>query len=335
MWRKALFQIPLKMSKIISKLAIMKSISCLISTLMISVFLSACNNKKEEPPRTQEEILAEVDVVQAIGKVIPAKDWTFVSSEGSGQILEIAVQEGDSVGVGQILFKIAPGTTALKIEEVEAKLSALQAQTRALSEDLAKAKVLEQELKSTYERTQRLLASQAETKEREQSDYSKWKQQQQIIASLNEQIAAQRASEKEQLSRVRMARQEAGEYLVKAINPGVLIELNAHVGERVNGSEVLAKIVDPSSIQIEAEVDELYANDVVKGQEVAVLTLGRSDTLVMGKVVYTSPILSNKSILYESANEAEDRRVRLIKIQVDSNASLAINSKVNLKIKLK
>lgn len=335
MWRKALFQMPLKMSKIISKLAIMKSISCLISTLMISVFLSACNNKKEEPPRTQEEILAEVDVVQAIGKVIPAKDWTFVSSEGSGQILEIAVQEGDSVGVGQILFKIAPGTTALKIEEVEAKLSALQAQTRALSEDLAKAKVLEQELKNTYERTQRLLANQAETKEREQSDYSKWKQQQQIIASLNEQIAAQRASEKEQLSRVRMARQEAGEYLVKAINPGVLIELNAHVGERVNGSEVLAKIVDPSSIQIEAEVDELYANDVVKGQEVAVLTLGRSDTLVMGKVVYTSPILSNKSILYESANEAEDRRVRLVKIQVDSNASLAINSKVNLKIKLK
>jgi multidrug resistance efflux pump len=335
MWRKALFQIPLKMSKIISKLAIMKSISCLISTLMISVFLSACNNKKEEPPRTQEEILAEVDVVQAIGKVIPAKDWTFVSSEGSGQILEIAVQEGDSVGVGQILFKIAPGTTALKIEEVEAKLSALQAQTRALSEDLAKAKVLEQELKSTYERTQRLLANQAETKEREQSDYSKWKQQQQIIASLNEQIAAQRASEKEQLSRVRMARQEAGEYLVKAINPGVLIELNAHVGERVNGSEVLAKIVDPSSIQIEAEVDELYANDVVKGQEVAVLTLGRRDTLAMGTVVYTSPILSNKSILYESANEAEDRRVRLIKIQVDSNASLAINSKVNLKIKLK
>ncbi len=313
----------------------MKSISCLISTLMISVFLSACNNKKEEAPRTQEEILAEVDVVQAIGKVIPAKDWTFVSSEGSGQILEIAVQEGDSVGVGQILFKIAPGTTALKIEEVEAKLSALQAQTRALSEDLAKAKVLEQELKNTYERTQRLLANQAETKEREQSDYSKWKQQQQIIASLNEQIAAQRASEKEQLSRVRMARQEAGEYLVKAINPGVLIELNAHVGERVNGSEVLAKIVDPSSIQIEAEVDELYANDVVKGQEVAVLTLGRSDTLVMGKVVYTSPILSNKSILYESANEAEDRRVRLVKIQVDSNASLAINSKVNLKIKLK
>jgi hypothetical protein len=86
---------------------------------------------------------------------------------------------------------------------------------------------------------------------------------------------------------------------------------------------------------IEAEVDELFANDVKTGQSVYISTTTHTDTLARGTVSYVSPILSNKSILYETANEGEDRRVRKIKIKLQNSGPFAINAKVNCQIKIR
>lgn len=303
--------------------------------LVCSMLLASCGGEKKEVPRTQEQLLDSVEEVQAVGKVVPADDWTLVTTEVSGKITEILVKEGDTVQQGQTLFVLSSGNADLDVEEARAKLLTLVADRQATLNDLEKAKLVEQELKTIYETTQRLVAKNAETKEREQSDFSKWQQQIQVVAALEAKLKAQEASEREQQLRLNKTQRELGNYLVKAAQRGLLTEIDAKVGQVANSNQVLAKIVQASDILIEAEVDELFANDVHPGMKAAILANGRLDTLATGSVIYTSPILSNKSILYETANEAQDRRVLRIKVQVEEGVPLTINSKVNVQIKIK
>ncbi len=106
------------------------------------------------------------------------------------------------------------------------------------------------------------------------------------------------------------------------------------MGQTINGTEELGKIVDKDNIIIEAEVDELFADSVKIGQTVDINFVGKPTVIGKGKIVYVSPTLMNKSILFETANEAEDRRVRRIRIEPKKNPSLLINSKVECKVKL-
>jgi len=113
------------------------------------------------------------------------------------------------------------------------------------------------------------------------------------------------------------------------------MDLTAHVGQSISSTTELGKIVNVVEPIVEAEVDELFAQDVKVGQLVTISQVGSKDKAIEGHVIYTSPILSNKSILYETANEGEDRRVRKIKIQLSTNNELAINAKVDCTIKIK
>lgn len=303
--------------------------------VVCATLMASCGGEKKEVPRTQEQILDLVEVVQAVGKVVPADDFTLVTAEISGKITDILVKEGDTVQQGQTLIVLSSGNADLDVEEARAKLFTLTADRQSTLYDLEKAKLVEQELRTVYETTQRLVVKSAETKEREQSDFSNWQQQKQVVAALQAKVKAQEASEKEQQLRLTRTQRDLGNYEIKAARSGLLTEFDAKVGQVANSNQVLAKIVQTSAIQIEAEVDELFANDVQKGMKVAILANGRMDTLATGSVVYTSPILSNKSILYETANEAQDRRVLRIKVQVEDGVPLTINSKVNVQIKIK
>src|SRR5690606_27940036 len=114
----------------------------------------------------------------------------------------------------------------------------------------------------------------------------------------------------------------------KAARSGVLLDFAAKVGQMVTAAEELGKIYNLDSLIVQAEVDELFANDVKQGQQVQIFPLGRKDIYLNGKVAYVAPILSNKSILYETANEGEDRRVRQIKISIEDSKGWSVNAKV-------
>ena len=112
-------------------------------------------------------------------------------------------------------------------------------------------------------------------------------------------------------------------------------ELNAEVGQSVISNDNLGTMVENHHYLIEAEVDELFADSVQVGQIVEMNMVGKTAVISKGKIIYVSPTLVNKSILFETANEAEDRRVRRIKIEPDNSSNLLINAKVECRIKIK
>lgn len=325
---KEKFQILLKMKKIINRFYFV---------LIISVLATACSSdkKEEENTKTNEQILQEVNEVKAIGKVVPAQDYAIIASVTAGLINKLFVQEGDSVKIGQLLFELVPGNSSLDVQQATAQLISLRAQNKTVSDDIAKTEVYVQELKSKYETSKALYAKNAETKEKLETDYSNWQQQEATLRGLKQTLRAQKLTEAEQQIQINKAKNNISDFSVRASESGIITDLTAKVGQSIGSSEELGKIINIENPIIEAEVDELFASDVQIGQKVHIFPVGRKDTIASGTVFYTNPILSNKSILYESANEGEDRRVRKIKVKLDKKNNLIINAKVDCSIRIR
>ena len=323
-----MFQTKFEMRKIINSLGV-------VAYSMLFLGLFGCNNAEKEKTKENQAAVSPVyQHVIAIGKVLPEDGWVQISSAISAEVKEIFVKEGDEVEQGEILMKLKESSVGLDIKQSEAQLESLRSQHQSSISDLAKEEIIFEELRSKYEITKALYERNAETKENAQKDLSNLKQQQELIAGLKSQIRANQASEKEQLIVISKNRENLKDFQVTALKKGIISELNVQLGQTVNSTDDLGKIVDNQNIIIEAEVDELFADSVELGQLVDINLVGKTAVIGKGKIIYVSPTLMNKSILFETSNEAEDRRVRRIRIEPDSNSSLLINSKVECRIKL-
>ncbi|GEM68159.1 hypothetical protein SMI01S_17650 [Sphingobacterium mizutaii NBRC 14946 = DSM 11724] len=306
----------------------------ILSFLVLLLAVVSCKNEKKQKEEEKAKVSAIYGSVIAIGKVIPEDGWVQISSPVSAEIKEIRVKEGDEVEQGQVLMILKENSEELDVAQSQAQLESLKAAHQTNLSDLAKQDIILQELKSKYETSKALFAKNAETKEKVENDLSNLKQQEELISGLRSQIKANKASEKEQSILISKNKQSLQDYQITAIKKGVIAELNVQLGQTINGTEELGKIVDKDNIIIEAEVDELFADSVKIGQTVDINFVGKPTVIGKGKIVYVSPTLMNKSILFETANEAEDRRVRRIRIEPKKNPSLLINSKVECKVKL-
>lgn len=302
---------------------------------MILIALIGCKSeKKKQEEQEKAKLSAVYGSVIAIGKVLPEGGWVQISSPVSAEVKDIMVKEGDEVEQGQVLMTLKENTEELDLAQSQSQLEGLKAQHQASIRDLAKQEIILKELKSKYETSKNLLAKNAETRENVDNDLSNVKQQEELISGLKSQIRANQATEKEQSIIIAKNRQSLKDYQVTAIKKGIVSELNVEIGQTINGTAELGKIVDNENIIIEAEVDELFADSVKIGQTVDINFVGKPTVIGKGKIVYLSPTLMNKSILFETANEAEDRRVRRIRIEPEGNSTLLINSKVECRIKL-
>lgn len=302
--------------------------------MILTALIGCKSEKKKKEEQEKAKVSAVYGSVIAIGKVLPEGGWVQISSPVSAEVKDIMVKEGDEVEQGQVLMTLKENTEGLDLAQSQSQLESLKAQHQVNIRDLAKQEIILKELMSKYETSRSLLAKNAETRENVDKDLSNVKQQEELISGLKSQISANQATEKEQSIVIAKNRQSLKDYQVTAIKKGIVSELNVEIGQTINGTAELGKIVDSENIIIEAEVDELFADSVKIGQTVDINFVGKPTVIGKGKIVYLSPTLMNKSILFETANEAEDRRVRRIRIEPEGNSALLINSKVECRIKL-
>lgn len=327
MWKKVKFQIPLKMKKIINKQ--------FIYLLILFFVFSACKNKeKDKVQKSNEQILKEVNEVLGIGKVVPEAGWQQVSSTESGTIQEILVDEGDSITKNQVLIRLKPNLENLDVEEAKAALNRIVASNQIDVKDLEREEIKAKQLKERYDVSKRLVEKGAETQEVLNDDLRNWQVQEKLVSGLRAKLKANQASEQEQIINIKKSKTNLDNLQILASASGIITEWNAVLGESIQANSILGKIADPSHLIIEAEVDELFADRLALGQQVRLTVIGAGKQLATGKISYLSPTLSNKSILFESVKEGEDRRVRKIKITPDQLNNLIINAKVECHIKL-
>jgi HlyD family secretion protein len=205
------------------------------------------------------------EVITANGKIQPETE-VKITPDVSGEIVELAVKDGDIVKKGQFLLKIKPDNYISARDRVLASLNASKANMANAKAMLLQVEARYEQARLSYERSKKLwedrTISQAEW-ESAQSSYDVAKAEvsasKQSVASAEYSVHSAEATLK-----------EASENLVKtsiyAPMDGVVTLLQVEKGERVVGTELMSgtemlRVADLSRMEILTEVNE---NDIVR-----------------------------------------------------------------------
>ena len=108
---------------------------------LVALLVVAAVIKSRSKPKGEEVTVEKVqrrtirETVSASGKIFPETEIK-ISSDVSGEVVELYVKEGDSVTIGQVLAKIKPDEYQSAVEQGEASVSTARAQREISSSNV-------------------------------------------------------------------------------------------------------------------------------------------------------------------------------------------------------
>lgn len=221
-------------------------------------------------------------VLNASGYVTARRRAT-VSSKVTGKVVEMFVEEGKNVRVGQVLARLDDSQARAALALAEAQLGASR---RGFAEDQARLREAEQNL----ERRERLLKEQVVGKAEVDSAQAEVDAIKARIAYSQQQIVVAE-------SQVQMRRTDLADTVVRAPFSGVAISKDAQPGEMVSPISAgggftrtgICTIVDMASLEIEVDVNESYINRVKPAQKVEAVLDAYPDWRIPAHVITTVP----------------------------------------------
>jgi HlyD family secretion protein len=298
-----------------------------IIPFFLFVLIQSCGNKKE--------------TYDASGSF--EADETIVSSELPGQLLLFNVNEGDSLGQGQIVGVIDSTNLTLQKAQVKATIQSLsektnnvQPQIELLQNQLA---VQQSQLKNQLhekDRIERLVKADAATGKQLDDINSQIDVTRKQMAVTQQQINVQKTNTATQNRSIlseagplqkQVAQVEENISKTKVVNPinGTVITKYAEQGEITSPGKALYKIADLSALNLKAYVTGAQLSQIKLGQQVKVLvddgaknyrTYNGTITWISGKAEFTPKTIQTKE---ERAN-----LVYAVKIKVKNNGYLKI-----------
>jgi len=192
-----------------------------------------------------------VETVAATGKIQPEVE-VALSSEVSGEIIELPLKEGQTVEKGDLLVKINPDLIQAAVSQSQAGLDNVRAQ-------LAQAKASENNAKLNYERSKTLFERGVISKsewDNAVADYEMAQANRQA-AYYNVQSAA---------ASLKQARENLYRTTIYAPMSGTISKLSVELGERVVGTAQMAgtEIVRVANLKNMEVVVDVNENDIVK-----------------------------------------------------------------------
>jgi len=198
--------------------------------------------------------ISELDItetVSATGKIQPEIE-VKLSSEVSGEIIELPVREGHAVEKGDLLVKINPDLYQSSLQRSQAGYQNIQA-------SLAQSKASLKQAKANYDRNKTLFDKGVISKSEWDAIVSEYEMAQASKESAYYNVQSAAAS-------VNEAKDNLGRTTIYAPMSGTISKLDAELGERVVGTQQMAgteilRVANLAEMEVEVEVNE---NDIVK-----------------------------------------------------------------------
>lgn len=221
----------------------------------IGIYLIDKNlNDKNKPTEVEVATLSTGEIIQkvsATGKIQPEIE-VKISSEVSGEIIDLPVKEGQLVTKGQLLVRINPDLYQSSIDRTVASLATSRA-------GLSQAEAQLKEAKLSYDRNKVLLDKGVISK-------AEWDK---IVSAYEVAVASKNSSkfnvEAAQAS-VTEARDNMNRTTIYSPVAGTISRLDVELGERVLGTQQMAgtelmRVANLDNMEVEVDVNE---NDIVK-----------------------------------------------------------------------
>lgn len=290
-----------------------------IIVLLVVLKVTGVMGKDEGTQVTAEKAESRTitEVVTASGKIFPEIE-VKVSPDISGEIVELNVEEGDTVRKGQVLAKIYADIYQSQRQQAAAVVSQSEAQVNNAKAQLLALQATLDQAQSTYNRQKKLLSdkviSQSEYEQAEQAYLSAKAQYNAGKASINATQANVQGAE----ASLTTAEKDMSRATIVAPMDGVISLLAVKKGERVAGNSFnvgteMMRIADLNSIEAQVDVGE---NDIPK------VKLG--DTALVEVDAYTGRKF--KGIVYKIANPVTND------LSTSSSSATVTNYQVHIRI---
>src|SRR3954467_7781503 len=236
-------------------------------------------------------------IVSASGKIQP-KRLVKISAETSGKVVNLAVNEGDRVNVGQFLLQIDPKSLQRRVEGGAASLEAAQAAIGQLRQSVETSKAQLIQAQQSLARQQDLWKQQLTTREALDRAVNDVKVAESLLQEREKQIRPQESRIAQERAGLENARYDLSKVRMESPIDGIVTRRNVQEGETAvigtmnNAGTVLLELADMGIIQAEVEVDETNVPHVQIGQPAKITIDAIPDRTFKGHVseIGNSPI---------------------------------------------
>ena len=241
----------------------------LVALIVVMIILkkSGVLGKDEGIKVTAEKVAKRtiVETVNASGKIFPEVE-VKLSPDISGEIIELDVEEGDSVKKGQVLAKIYGDIYATQRDQAAAIVNQQKAQLADAQAGLGALEAQLDQAKKTYDMQKELYDEKVISRNEFNTADAAYKT---AVANLNaakQGVIGSQASVSSAQAALQKANKDISLATLKSPMDGVVSLLSVKKGERVVGSSMMAgtemmRIADMGKIEVRVDVGE---NDIPK-----------------------------------------------------------------------
>lgn len=304
--------------------------------IVLIVFLTIGKKKGWIGERERTEVtfgeVKKVDItekVSASGMIQPIVE-VKLSPEVSAEIIELNVEEGDSVKIGDVLVRLKPDNLKSALDRTRASLNQQKANLADAEARLASAKASFKRSELEYKRQKQLHDSKAISNADMELAEANFKIAEQDLKSAEKNVEASKYVVQSALATVKEANENLMFTTITAPMGGIVSKLDVEKGERVVGTSQMAgtemmRIADLGNMEVRVDVNE---NDIVRvsvGNEVEIDVDAYSylDKKFKGRVT----AIANTANAKASADAVTEFEVK-IRILNSSYADLVANNKV-------
>jgi HlyD family secretion protein len=253
-----------------------KNVLITIGIVLIAAAVLAANLyfKKDKGLSVTTDVIKTRDleaIVSASGKIQP-KRLVKISAETSGKVVNLAVNEGDRVKVGQFLLQIDPKSLQRRVEGGTASLQAAQASIAQMRQSVETAKAQLLQAQQNLTRQQDLWKQQLTTRESLEKAVNDVKVAESNVSEREKNITPQESRINVEKATLESARYDLSKVRMESPIDGIVTRRNVQEGETAvigtmnNAGTVLLELADMGVIQAEVEVDETNVPHVQIGQ---------------------------------------------------------------------
>lgn len=237
----------------------------IILVILILIFKVAMSDNAMKVAVEEVKKRDIIETVTGSGKIQPETELK-ITSDVSGEIIDIYVKEGDKVQKGQLLCRIKPDIYQSALDRVLAQINSSKAQLEQAKAQLEQAKANFSNIQAQYERNKKLYEQKAISLQEFQASEAQYQSTIANIKGLEENIRSAEFNIKSLEASYNEAKSNLEKTYIYSPVDATVSKLNVEKGERVQGvsgfqgTEIM-RLANLNEMEVKLEISE---NDIIR-----------------------------------------------------------------------
>jgi HlyD family secretion protein len=265
------------------------TVVAIVALLVILKLTGVIGGDKTEKVTTEKASdKTVVETVTASGKIQPETE-VKLSSEVSGEVVELKVKEGDIVKAGQLLCKVRPDVLQSGYERTVASFNAQKSSVAAAQQQLVQNQANFVNANATYKRNVELFNKKVISASEFDAAKAAFLTAKANLASAKENVTGAKFTLEQTGANVKEAGANLAKTTIYAPVDGVVSKLSIELGDRILGTSQMAgteimRISNLSSMEVNVDVNENDITRVKVGDKASIEVDAFSDKKFRGVV---------------------------------------------------